>query len=147
MLPDELKPTTVGFLTRAFGWFFEQGITCCRERSDNRSAYSSRGWRKACRALDLKPIRTKPTTPLNNGQAERFLSPQAIAQHWTLRAKWAYVIANSTSDVRNRWLSVSRASLTATGAHGYRWSQHSAVHQAADDQGMTLDVLNQHGEG
>ena len=73
VLPDEQKATTVGFLTRAVGWFNEQGITCHRILSDNGSAYRSGDWRKACRALDLKPIRTKPYTPRTNGKAERFI--------------------------------------------------------------------------
>ena len=30
-------------------------------------------WRKACRALDLRPIRTKPFTPRTNGKVERFI--------------------------------------------------------------------------
>jgi transposase InsO family protein len=63
VLADEQKATTIGFLARAVGWFSEQGITCRRILSDNGSAYRSGDWRKACRALDLRPIRTKPYTP------------------------------------------------------------------------------------
>jgi hypothetical protein len=72
VLPDEQKATTVGFLARAVGWFSQQGITCRRVLSDNGSAYRSGAWRKACRALDLRPIRTKPYTPRTNGKAERY---------------------------------------------------------------------------
>jgi transposase InsO family protein len=96
VLPDEQKATTIGFLVRAVGWFSEQGITCRRILSDNGPAYRSGEWRKACRALDLKPIRTKPYTPQTNGKAERFIK--------TLLAEWAYVIAYQTSEERNRWL-------------------------------------------
>jgi transposase InsO family protein len=63
VLPDEQKTTTVGFLTRAVGWFSEKGITCRRVLSENGSSYRSVEWRKACSALDLKPIRTRPYTP------------------------------------------------------------------------------------
>ena len=73
VLPDEQKTTTVDFLARAVGWFSQQGNTCSRILSDNGSAYRSGDWRKACRALDLKPIRTKPYTPRTNGKAERFI--------------------------------------------------------------------------
>ena len=64
--------------------------------SDNGSAYRSDEWRKACSALNIKPIRTKPYTPQTNGKAERFIK--------TLLAEWAYVIAYQTSEERNHWL-------------------------------------------
>lgn len=96
VLADEQRATTVGFLARAVGWFSEQGITCRRILSDNGPAYRSSDWRRTCRALDLKPIRTKPYTPQTNGKAERFIK--------TLLAEWAYVIAYRTSEERNRWL-------------------------------------------
>jgi transposase InsO family protein len=69
VLPDEQKATTVGFLARAVGWFSEQGITCRRIFSDNGSAYRSGDWRKACKAQDLTPIRTRPYTTRTNGKA------------------------------------------------------------------------------
>jgi hypothetical protein len=95
-LADEQKATTVGFLAHAVGWFSEQGITCRRVLSDNGPSYRSGDWRKACRALDLKPIRTKPYTPQTNGKAERFIK--------TLLAERAYVIPYQTSAERNHWL-------------------------------------------
>ncbi|WP_255476182.1 DDE-type integrase/transposase/recombinase [Cyanobium sp. BSA11S] len=72
VLTGEQRATTVGFLARAVGWFSEKGITCRRILSDNGPAYRSGDWRKACQALDLKPIRTKPYTPQTNGKAERY---------------------------------------------------------------------------
>ena len=96
VLPDEQKATTIGFLTRAVGWFSEQGITCRRVLSDNGSSYRSGEWRKACSALDLKPIRTKPYTPRTNGKAERFIR--------TLLGEWAYAMPFQTSEERKRWL-------------------------------------------
>ena len=96
VLPDEQKATTVGFLARAVGWFSQQGITCRRVLSDNGSAYRSGAWRKACRALDLRPVRTKPYTPRTNGKAERFIQ--------TLCREWAYGLAFQTSEERKRWL-------------------------------------------
>ena len=38
VLADEQKATTGGFLTRAVGWFGEQGITCRRVLSDKASS-------------------------------------------------------------------------------------------------------------
>lgn len=96
VLADEQRVTTAGFRARAVGWFSEQGIICRRVPSDNGPAYRSSDWRKVCRALDLKPIRTKPYTPRTNGKAGRFIK--------TLLAEWAYVITYQTSEGRNRWL-------------------------------------------
>nr|WP_245552562.1 IS481 family transposase [Cyanobium gracile] len=96
VLPDEQKATTVSFLARAVGWFSQQGITCRRVLSDNGSAFRSGEWRKACTAMDLKPIRTRPYIPRTNGKAERFIK--------TLLAEWAYAMAFQTSEERNRWL-------------------------------------------
>ena len=96
VLPDEQKATTIGFLTRAVGWFSEQGITCRRVLSDNGSSYRSGAWRKACSAMDLKPSRTRPYTPRTNGKAERFIK--------TLLGEWAYAMAFQTSEERNLWL-------------------------------------------
>ena len=96
VLPDEKRSTTVGFLARAVGWFSDQGITCKRILSDNGSAYRSGEWRKACQALNLKPIRTKPYSPQTNGKAERFIK--------TILAEWAYITAYQTSEERNSWL-------------------------------------------
>lgn len=96
VLADEQKATTIGFLARSVGWFSEHGITCRRVLSDNGSAYRSVDWRKACQALALKPIRTKPYTPRTNGKAERFIK--------TLLGEWAYFIAYQTSAARNELL-------------------------------------------
>jgi transposase InsO family protein len=96
VLPDEQQSTTVGFLVRAVGWFSEQGMPCRRILSDNGSAYRSGAWRKACRSMAIKPIRTKPYTPQTNGKAERFIK--------TLLNEWAYGMPFQTSNERNRWL-------------------------------------------
>jgi len=41
--------------------------------SDNGSCYKSFAFRRTCRRLGLKHIRTKPYTPKTNGKAERFI--------------------------------------------------------------------------
>jgi len=96
VLPDAQKATIVGFLARAVGWFSEQGTTCRRVLSDNGSAYCSGDWRKACKTLALKPIRTNPYTPRTNGKAERFIQ--------TLCREWAYGMPFPTSEERKWWL-------------------------------------------
>jgi len=90
------RATTIGFLARAVGWFSQQGITCRRVLLKNGSSYRSGPWRKACKALDPRPIRTKPYTPRTNGKAERFIQ--------TLCREWAYGMSFQTSEERKRWL-------------------------------------------
>ena len=41
--------------------------------TDNGSCYKSFAFRRACKRLGLKHIRTKPYTPKTNGKAERFI--------------------------------------------------------------------------
>ena len=53
--------------------------------TDNGSCYRSIAFRKACRDLGLKHIRTRPYTPKTNGKAERFIQ--------TALREWAYAQA------------------------------------------------------
>jgi transposase InsO family protein len=96
VLVDEQKPTVIGFLSRAIAWFNSQGIECRRVMSDNGPAYVSKAFAKACRTMGLRHIRTRPYTPRTNGKAERFIQ--------TFCKEWAYVMAYSNSEERNRWL-------------------------------------------
>jgi transposase InsO family protein len=93
VLSDEQKASTVGFLTKALGWFNEQGITSRRILLGNGSAYRSGDWRKACRVLDLNPIRTTPYRLRTNGKADRLIQP--------LCREWSYAIRFLASDERN----------------------------------------------
>ena len=93
---EEQNPTVIGFLSRAVAWFNGQGIECRRVMSDNGPAYVSRAFAKACSALGLRHIRTRPYTPRTNGKAERFIQ--------TLCREWAYAMAFGNSEERNGWL-------------------------------------------
>ncbi len=64
--------------------------------SDNGPAYLSRSFAKACKALGLKHIRTRPYTPRTKRKAEHFIQ--------TLRKEWAYAMPFPNSVERNRWL-------------------------------------------
>jgi transposase InsO family protein len=64
--------------------------------SDNGPAYVSRSFAKACKALGLKHIRTRPYTPRTNCKAERFIQ--------TLCREWAYGMPFQNSEERNQWL-------------------------------------------
>jgi transposase InsO family protein len=77
-------------------WFNGLGVECRQVMSDNGSAYISKAFAKACCALGLKRIRTRPYTPRTNGKAERFIQ--------TLCKEWAYAMAFQNSKERNNWL-------------------------------------------
>jgi transposase InsO family protein len=96
VLADEQQATAIGFLCRAVAWFNSQGVECLQVMSDNGPAYVSRSFAKACKALGLKHIRTRPYTPRTNGKAERFIQ--------TICREWAYGMPFQNSEERNRWL-------------------------------------------
>ncbi len=96
VLADEQQATAIGFMSRAVAWFNSQGVECRQVMSDNGPAYLSRSFAKACKALGLKHIRTRPYTPRTNGKAERLIQ--------TLCREWAYGMPFQNSEERNQWL-------------------------------------------
>jgi len=96
VLADEQQGTVIGFLSRAVAWFNGQGVECRQVMSDNGSAYISIAFAKACSALGLKHIRTRPYTPRTNVKAKYFTQ--------TLCREWAYSMPFQNSEERNRWL-------------------------------------------
>ncbi len=62
----------------------------------NGSCSKARTFAAACKALSLKPIRTKPCTPKTNGKAERFCQ--------TALREWACARACQTSEQRKTHL-------------------------------------------
>jgi transposase InsO family protein len=100
VLPDEKRQSVTGFLVRALRWFKRLGVRVERVMTDNGAGYVSRLFRKACRLLRLRHIRTRPYTPKTNGKAERFIQ--------TLLREWAYALPYRSSDSRAadlpRWL-------------------------------------------
>ncbi len=105
MLPDERKESAVSFLEAAVAYYAKLGVAVERVMTDNGSCYRSGAFRKACKSLGLRHIRTKPYTPKTNGKAERFIQ--------TALREWAYAQAYHHSDQRTaelpRWL------------HRYNW--------------------------
>ena len=63
VLPDEQRQSVTGFLVRALRWFKSLGIRVERVMTDNGAGYVSRLFRKACRMLRLRHIRTRPYRP------------------------------------------------------------------------------------
>jgi len=95
----------VAFLKAAVAYYVSLGITVERVMTDNGACYKSIAFRKTCKRLRLKHIRTRPYTPKTNGKAERFIQ--------TSLREWAYAQAYNTSKERAaelpRWL------------HRYNW--------------------------
>jgi transposase InsO family protein len=100
ILPDERSTTCAAFLRHACAWFADQGIAIRRVLTDNGTGYRAHHFRRACLALRLRHIRTRPRTPQTNGKAERFIQ--------TLLREWAYGRLYADSRVRAqqlpRWL-------------------------------------------
>ncbi|MBB4952470.1 transposase InsO family protein [Agrobacterium vitis] len=71
-------------------------MTVTRVMTDNGSCYKAKDFAKACKALGLKHIRTKPYTPKTNGKAERFIQ--------TALREWAYACAYPSSEHRKAHL-------------------------------------------
>jgi transposase InsO family protein len=105
VMKNEKKECAVAFLKAAVAYYMSLGVTVERVMTDNGSCYKSFAFRKACKRLRLKHIRTKPYTPKTNGKAERFIQ--------TSLREWAYALAYNTSKERAaelpRWL------------HRYNW--------------------------
>jgi transposase InsO family protein len=89
-----------GFLTRAYRWFAERGVTIERLLTDNGVGYRSHQWADLCAELGVRHTRTKPYHPATNGKVERF--------NRTLNDEWARVrIYRRNSDrarALDRWL-------------------------------------------
>ena len=92
VMPNERKESAVPFLKAAVAYYRSLGVTVVRVMTDNGSCYKSGDFRKACKDLGLKHIRTRPYTPKTNGKAERFIQ--------TALREWAYARAYPTSDHR-----------------------------------------------
>ena len=100
VLPDEKRQSVTGFLLRALRWFKRQGVRVERVMTDHGAGDVSRLFRKLCRLLRLRHLRTRPYPPRTNGKAERFIQ--------TLLREWAYALPYRSSDSRAadlpRWL-------------------------------------------
>ena len=105
VMPTERKECAVAFLKAAIAYYQRLGVTVQRVMTDNGSCYISKAFRKACKRLRLKHIRTKAYTPKTNGKAERFIQ--------TALREWAYAQAYPTSDHRAHQLPVW--------LHRYNW--------------------------
>ena len=96
IFPDEKAISAIACLKAAVAYYLSLGIKVARVMTDNGSCYKAKTFAAACKALNLKHIRTKPYTPKTNGKAERFIQ--------TALREWAYARAYQTSDQRKQHL-------------------------------------------
>ena len=115
IMPDERKGSAVIFLTAAMAYYESLGIKVERVMTDNGSCYKSFAFRRACNALGVRHIRTKPYTPKTNGKAERFIQ--------TSLREWAYAQAYENSPQRKDQLPIW--------LHRYNWHR---PHGGIDDK-------------
>ena len=111
IFPDEKAQSAIAFLKAAVAYYASLGITVTRVMTDNGSCYKAKDFAKACKALGLKHIRTKPYTPKTNGKAERFIQ--------TSLREWAYAQPYTSSAERTEtlkpWLQTYNTTRTHSG--------------------------------
>ena len=111
-MPTEKQHSAIAFLKEAVAYYDRLGIKVERVMTDNGSCYTAFAFRRACRRLDIRHIRTKPYTPKTNGKAERFIQ--------TSLREWAYAQAYPNSRERKAEL--------PTWLHRYNWHRpHSGI--------------------
>jgi len=92
VMKTERQGCAIAFLKAAVAYYASLGIKVERVMTDNGSCYKAFAFRRACKRLGLRHIRTRPYTPKTNGKAERFIQ--------TALREWAYARAYNTSRQR-----------------------------------------------
>jgi transposase InsO family protein len=110
IMPDQKKRSAVAFLKAAVAYYASLGVKVERVMTDNGSCYKSFAFRRACKRMALRHIRTKPYTPKTNGKVERFIQ--------TSLREWAYAYAYENSRHRKQHL--------PTWLHRYNWHRPHA---------------------
>jgi transposase InsO family protein len=112
VMKSERKACAIAFLKAAVAYYASLGITVERVMTDNGSCYKAFAFRRACKRLGLRHIRTRPYTPRTNGKAERFIQ--------TALREWAYARAYDTSR--------QRADELPYWMHRYNWHRpHASI--------------------
>jgi transposase InsO family protein len=105
MHPDEKTPQAVQFLRDAVAYYKDLGIVIKRLLTDNGSAFRSKDFAAACKALGVVHKFTRAYRPQTNGKAERFI--QSALREWAYG--WTY---------QN---SAHRTAALADWQHHYNW--------------------------
>jgi transposase InsO family protein len=112
VMTTEKKRSATAFLKAALAYYESLGIKVERVMTDNGSCYKSFAFRRLCKRLGLKHIRTRPYTPKTNGKAERFIQ--------TCLREWAYAQAYQHSRQRTEHLPLW--------LHRYNWHRpHTGI--------------------
>ena len=112
VMKTERRGCAIAFLKAAVAYYASLGITAERVMTDNGSCYKAFAFRRACKRLGLRHIRTRPYTPRTNGKAERFIQ--------TALREWAYARAYDTSR--------QRAAELPYWMHCYNWHRpHASI--------------------
>jgi transposase InsO family protein len=112
VMKNERKGCAIAFLKAAVAYYESLGIRIERVMTDNGSCYKAFAFRRACRQLGIRHIRTRPYTPKTNGKAERFIQ--------TSLREWAYARAYRTSR--------QRAAELPYWLHRYNWHRpHGSI--------------------
>jgi transposase InsO family protein/transposase-like protein len=112
VMPSEKKGSAIAFLNAAIAYYESLGVKVERVMTDNGSCYKSFAFRRTCKRLGLRHIRTKPYTPRTNGKAERFIQ--------TSLREWAYAQAYQNSRERKAEL--------PSWLHRYNWhTPHAGI--------------------
>jgi transposase InsO family protein len=110
IMASEKRRSATAFLKAALAYYASLGIRVERVMTDNGSCYKSFAFRRLCKRLGLRHIRTKPYTPKTNGKAERFIQ--------TSLREWAYAQAYPNSR--------QRKALLPSWLHRYNWHRPHA---------------------
>jgi transposase InsO family protein len=110
IMGSERKRSATAFLKAALAYYASLGVKVERVMTDNGACYKSFAFRRTCKRLGLRHIRTKPYTPRTNGKAERFIQS-------SLR-EWAYAHAYRNSRQRKEEL--------PSWLHRYNWHRPHA---------------------
>jgi len=132
MHPDEKTPQAVQFLRDAVAYFAGLGVSIKRVLTDNGSAFRSRDFAHACKALGIQHKFTRAYRPQTNGKAERFI--QSALREWAYG--WTYQH------------SAHRTHALASWQHHYNWHRpHSGIGGAfpmSRLRSSTHDLLTAH---
>ena len=99
MHPNEKTPQAVQFLRDAVAYYARLGITIKRLLTDNGSAFRSKDFAVACKALDIRHRFTRPYRPQTNCKAERFI--QSALREWA--HGFTYQHPSDRTQALDRW--------------------------------------------
>jgi transposase InsO family protein len=110
IMGSERKRSATAFLKAALAYYAGLGVKVERVMTDNGACYKSFAFRRTCKRLGLRHIRTRPYTPRTNGKAERFI--QSSLREWAYAQ--AYRSSRDRKDELPAWL------------HRYNWHRPHA---------------------